>query len=282
MVGVLTCLSVLKAQAGTLEDILARKSLKIGLDVGYIPFEMYDVDGRITGFDVELAQMLANELGVTVEFLKTPFDKLIEGLKEKKFDFVLSGVSITTRRSLDVNFSIPYHEIGQMVLVNKKSVGSAKSYEDIDRPNFKIYVQKGTTGHTWATQNFTRATVKPVQFIFEGASTVPTTALSAFVGDEPLVMAYHSRHPGKVAILGSTLTRENLAAAVRKGDHDLLSVINSFIYQIRGDGRLQRLKDKYLAAKKATGPAAKSDENAEMIDRLEKMERQLDRHRTTN
>lgn len=271
----------LTAQAGTLDDILARKTLKVGVDVGYLPFEMYDFEGRIVGFDIDLANMLGEELGAKVEFVKTPFDQLINGLKDKKFDVILSGMSVTTSRSIHVNFSEPYVEVGQSLISNGKNPVKG-DYKSLDKAGTSIYVQKGTTGHAYAKRNFISATVVPVQYIFEGANAAKTHAKAAFLYDEPFLRAYHGKYSSQVSFLGSKLTSEHLAAAVRKGDVDFLNVVNSFVQQIKGDGRLEQLKENYLSFKNApqetvvdAAAAAADKKKEDALDRLERMERRL-------
>lgn len=273
----------------TLDKVLSRSTLKVGVDVGYIPFEMVDFDGGLTGFDIELAQMLGSEMGVKVEFVKTPFESIINELNADKFDIIISGMSVTTKRSLTVNFSEPYAKIGQSILVNKQFQGGYNKCEDLDKAGFEIYVQSGTTGHDLALRTFKNAKVVPVKYIFECANAVKSKSNAVFLYDSPFVKAYSDKYRTTAPMGKSPLTQEDLAVAIRKGDPDFLNVVNSFIRQIKGDGRLAKLEAKYLSFKSApeesaassqatttSGKTAKPAPKQDSLDRYERLERMMD------
>ena len=96
----------------TLDAVLERGVLRVGFDAGYQPFEMTNKQGQYIGFDVDLAKMVAKEMGVKVEFVNTAWDGIIPALLTNKFDVIMGGMTVTPQRNLRVNFADPYIVVG--------------------------------------------------------------------------------------------------------------------------------------------------------------------------
>ena len=96
------------AVADTLDDIQDRGILRVGMEPGYMPFEMTNQKGDIIGFDVDMAKRIAKAMGVKLELVSTAWDGIIPGLLTKKYDMIMSGMTLTQERNLKVNFATPY------------------------------------------------------------------------------------------------------------------------------------------------------------------------------
>ena len=92
-------------------------------DAGYQPFEMTNKQGQYIGFDVDLAKMVAKEMGVKVEFVNTAWDGIIPALLTDKFDVIMGGMTVTPQRNLRVNFADPYIVVGQTIVLRKDKAG---------------------------------------------------------------------------------------------------------------------------------------------------------------
>ena len=92
------------AKSSTTESILKAGKLRVGMEAGYMPFEMRDKKGNIVGFDVDMATEMANAMGVELELVNTAWDGIIPSLITDKFDIIMSGMTITQERNLKVNF----------------------------------------------------------------------------------------------------------------------------------------------------------------------------------
>ncbi|NLU44892.1 MAG: transporter substrate-binding domain-containing protein, partial [Acholeplasmataceae bacterium] len=99
---------------------------------GYYPFEMADKDGKLVGYDIDVANALGKELGVKVEFQNYAFSGLIPALQAKKVDVVIAGMTVTDKRKEVVDFSDTYFTSGQALLVNK-NYPNVKTWEDLDK-----------------------------------------------------------------------------------------------------------------------------------------------------
>jgi polar amino acid transport system substrate-binding protein len=134
------------AAADTLDDIKARGVLLVGMEPGYMPFELTNQKGEIIGFDVDMAKRMAKALGVKLELVSTAWDGIIPSLVTNKFDIIMSGMTITEERAKTVDFANPYIIIGQTVLVRKELADQVKSYKDLNDPKYKVASKLGTTG----------------------------------------------------------------------------------------------------------------------------------------
>ncbi len=115
------------AMADTLDDILDRGTLRVGMEPGYMPFEMTNKKGEIVGFDVDMAKHMAKAMGVKLELVSTAWDGIIPALITKKFDILMSGMTLTQGRNLKISFAKPYIVIGQSILIDKKLAGDSQS-----------------------------------------------------------------------------------------------------------------------------------------------------------
>jgi len=107
--------------AQTLTQIKQRGKLIIGTEPTFPPFEFVDEKNQVVGFDIDIANELAKRLGVKVEVVSLPFDSLIPALQQGKIDMVIAGMTITEDRAKVVDFSKPYFEANQAIVVRKES-----------------------------------------------------------------------------------------------------------------------------------------------------------------
>ena len=134
---VLFSITLSVASADTLEEILKRGSLRVGMEPGYMPFELTNQKGEIIGFDVDVAKRMAKAMGVKLELVSTAWDGIIPALLTKKFDILMSGMTLTQERNLKINFAQPYIVIGQTILLRKELAGQVKSYKDLNDPKYR-------------------------------------------------------------------------------------------------------------------------------------------------
>ncbi|MDA9189723.1 transporter substrate-binding domain-containing protein [bacterium] len=231
----------------TLKEIQKRSKLRVGLDVGYMPFEMADKKNNIIGFDIDLAKLMAREMGVKLEIVNTEWDGIIPALLTNKFDMVIAGMTITTKRNMKINFSDPYVTIGQTVLIKKSLKGVIKSYRDLNNPKYKVSSKLGTTGEQAIKKYLPKAKYKAYQTSQDAAMEVVNGRIDAFVYDLPFNIIFNaSKGQGKLHFLKKTFTHEPLAIAVRQDDPNILNFLNNFLAQIKADGRYDRMYKKWF------------------------------------
>lgn len=235
-----------QAQPSALDQILKRGELRVGLDTGYMPFEMRDKRGDIIGFDVDLARLMARYMGVKLTLVNTQWDGIIPALLTGKFDLLMGGMTITPERNLKVNFCDPYILIGQTVLLNQKHAGQISSYQQLNDPRYTVISKLGTTGDIAARKYFGKARLKQFESESDAAQEVRAGRADAFVYDLPFNAIYTLQNPDKLVHLKEPFTQEALAWAVRKGDVDMLNWMNHFLAQIRRDGIYDALYKKWF------------------------------------
>ncbi len=234
----------------TLNKILQRGELRVGLEPGYMPFEMKDKKGRIIGYDVDMANRMAKEMGVKLKIIPTSFDGIIGGLLSEKFDIIISGMTITQQRNLKVNFADPYVVIGQTVLLDQDVAKNIKSYKDLDDKKYIISTKIGVTGEIVAKKFFKKAKIITFETESDAVSEVLNGKAHAFIYDQPYnVLFMSNKGKGKLVHLDTPLSYEPLGFAIRKGDPDFLNWLNNFMRQIK-ENKLedfhQRLYEKWL------------------------------------
>ena len=234
------------AGSPTLKQVLARGELRVGLEVGYMPFEMVDKSGAIIGFDIDLARLMARKLGVKLNVVNQGWDGIIPALLTGKFDVTLGGMTITPERAKSVDFSDPYLTIGQTVLLNRKLAATITNYKQLDDPKYRVLSKLGTTGEIAARKHFTRAQIRTFEHQAEAAIEVRNGRADAFVYDLPFNVVMAAQFPDSLVHLDKPFTHEDLGWAIRKNDPVLLAWLNEFLAGIRQDGTHQALYRKWF------------------------------------
>ncbi len=235
------------AMAGSLDDILERGTLRVGMEPGYMPFELMNQKGEIIGFDVDMAKRMAKAMNVKLELVSTAWDGIIPALLTKKFDIIMSGMTLTQERNLKINFAKPYIVIGQTILLRKELVGQIKSYKDLNTEKYKVGSKLGTTGEQATKRMIPRAKYVSYETEQEGVLEVVNGKIDAFIYDMPYnAAAISQRGQGKIVHLDTPFTYEPLAWAVRKGDFDFVNWLNNFLNQVQKDGTYEKIYHKWF------------------------------------
>ena len=252
----------------TLEGILQRGELRIGLEVGYMPFEMIDKrsglrqkeirhggfrrKGRqlsLIGFDIDIGIEMAKALGVKPVFIDTLWPSIIPALKLGRFDIIFGGMSVTEGRKKLVDFADPFMTVGQTVLLNAKHKNSVKSYKDLNDAKFVVVSKPGTTGEEAVQRLIPNATYETVDTETEGGMRVLVGTADAFVYDFPFNAVFSAMHPSdQLIFLDEPFTKEPIAWAIRKDDPDFLKFLNGFLQDIKKDGRLDKIYNKWFVS----------------------------------
>jgi polar amino acid transport system substrate-binding protein len=250
----------------TLEGILQRGELRIGLEAGYMPFEMIDKrsgirqkeirhggfrrKGRqlsLIGFDIDVGIEMAKALGVKPVFVDTLWPSIIPALKLGRFDIIFGGMSVTEARKNLVDFADPFMTVGQTVLLNARHKNTVKSYKDLNDPKFVVVSKPGTTGEEAVQRLIPNATYETADTEIEGAMRVMEGTADAFVYDFPFNAVFNAMHPSdQLIFLDEPFTQEPIAWAIRKNDPDFMKFLNDFLAQMRADGRFDKIYNKWF------------------------------------
>ncbi len=241
VIGLLFMVGCSNTEQTTLEQVKEDNTLVVGMSADYKPFEFQDKDGNIIGFDIDILKAITEKLGVELELVNTGFDGLIPGLNSKKYDIIMSAMTITEKRKEAVNFSAPYFDASQVVAVkaeNDEITGVADLNDKI------IGVQLGTTGDLEASKLDSLKEIKRFDVIPEAFIALKNGQIDAIVNDLPVTKAYVDENPD-VKIVGEALTVEQYGIAFRKDDQKLLAEINQALAGIKTDGTYQEVYNKW-------------------------------------
>jgi len=221
-------------EKSTLNKIMDKGELRVCTEPAYLPFEMKTKKGKIIGYDIDMARKMSKEMGVRLKIVPTTWDGLIATLITGKCDIIMSGMTITQKRNLKINFANPYIVVGQTIMMQKKHAKTVKVARDLDKPGNVIAVQLGTTGEMAARKFFKKAKIET--FETEAANVVLLGNADAIMHDQPAnILFMASKGKDKLVHLDTPLSFEPLGWAVRKGDPDFLNWLNHFLRQIKED-----------------------------------------------
>ncbi|GAB4182430.1 MAG: transporter substrate-binding domain-containing protein [Geothermobacteraceae bacterium] len=237
----------LAATAGTLDEIQKRGTLRVGMEPGYMPFELTNKKGEIIGFDVDMAKRMAKAMGVKLELVSTAWDGIIPALLTNKFDIIMSGMTLTQERNLKINFAQPYIVIGQSILLKKELADKVTSYKDLNDPKYTVASKLGTTGEQATKRMIGKAKYISYETEQEGVLELVNGKIDAFIYDLPYnAAAFVQRGQGKIVHLDKPFTYEPLAWAVRKGDFDFVNWLDNFLNQVKNDGTYDKIYAKWF------------------------------------
>lgn len=231
----------------TLSAIQKRGVLRVGMEPGYMPFELTNKKGDIIGFDVDMAKRMAKAMDVKLELVSTAWDGIIPALLTDKFDVLMSGMTLTQQRNLTVNFATPYILIGQSILLKKELADTVKSYKDLNDAKFTVASKLGTTGEQATKRMIGNAKYISYETEQEGVMELVNGKIDAFIYDLPFnSIAVGQKGAGKIVHLDEPFTKEPLAWAIKRGDVDFLNWLNNFMAQVKYDGVYDKIYKKWF------------------------------------
>ena len=227
--------------------------LIMATNAAFPPYEFVDADGStFVGIDVEIADMIAKELGLTLEVQDMEFASILTAVQSGKADIALAGLTVTEDRLKNVNFSTSYATGVQAVIV--KDGGAIASIDDIKSDgSMKIGVQESTTGHIYAADTVENGGYGEENVIPYATGALAVQALVAgkvdcVIIDNNPANEYVKANPG-LKVLDTPYTEEQYAAAFSKDNEPLLAAFDEVLQAKIADGTVQSIIDKYIAAK---------------------------------
>lgn len=234
------------ATASALEAITRRGELRVGMQVGYVPFQMQGNQGDLIGLEVDLAEMAARRLNVVLRVVRLTWQELIPSLLEGGTDVVMSGMSVTSERNLQVLFTAPVVETGRMFLVHSSSEGQFKDLESLNKQGVFIVSTPGGMGELRIRELLPKASHREFPDRKGSIGEVLDRRAHAFIDQEFSIRLACAMYPQALTGRFKPITYEPISWAVRPDDLHWLNWLNHFIGQIKGDGRLESLKKKWL------------------------------------
>lgn len=234
-------LSACAKKQSAVEKIKAAGKIVMLTNAAFPPFEYLGDDNKPAGVDVELAQAIADELGVTLEVIDMDFDPIVTAIQSGQGDIGVAGMTNTEERRKSIDFSIDYVSTTQMIIVQE---GSAIKTAD-DLIGKTIGVQMGTTGDLFATDMIEDANIQRFKTGPDAGLALQNGQIEAIVIDAMPAAQIASASSGLV-VLAEPLTEEQYAIAIAKENTDLKEVVNKVLQRLLDDGTVDALIAKHL------------------------------------
>jgi polar amino acid transport system substrate-binding protein len=229
-------------------DLINEGKITTCTHMPYKPFQ-FEQGGKIVGFDVDMIDLVAKQLGVTQEIVDTPFEGIQSGedLNARKCDIAAAAMTITPERAEKIAFSDPYFDANQALLVEKGS--GIKSFADLKGTT--LGVQSGTTGKMYAEEHAAPEGVqlKDYEDLALELSSVKSGQIPAAINDIPVLLDYVKENP-QLEVAAQFETGEKYGFGMKKGtSEDLQKVVNDVIAKAKSDGTYDRIYEKWFGTK---------------------------------
>ncbi len=233
---------------GKVAEILDRGTILFGTTGDYRPLSFREADGTYWGFGIDVANEIAKRLGVNIAFKKTSWPTLTADVlaNPQMFDLAIGGITITDARRETMLMSDGYLANGKTILCRASEADRYKSLADIDKPEVTVMVNPGGLNEKFANENLTHANIVVHQkneeipsLVAEGAADVMITEIT----EAPYYVQTDTRLAAP--LLNAPFTHGEIGVLMQKGHADLLQLVNLCLRQMKSDGTLRKLHEKY-------------------------------------
>lgn len=234
------------AAENLLNKVKERGTLLVGLEGTYPPFSFQDENGKLTGFEVEFAEQLAQHLGLKASLKPTKWDGMLASLDSKRIDVVINQVTISDERKKKYDFSTPYTVSGIQALTRKDKAGSVNKPEDL--ASKKVGVGLGSNYEQWLRENVKGVDIRTYDDDPTKYQDLRSGRLDAILVDRLAALDLVKKTGNTMAVAGPAFSRQESGVALRKGNDDLLKAIDQAIAEMQKDGSLSKLSQKWFGA----------------------------------
>ncbi len=231
------------------------KTYLVATDATLVPMSFMSVGNDIIGFEPDLMRALAKEAGINIRIINVEWAGLFGGLITKKFDMVISSVTVLEERKARMAFSEPYLKSGLALVIRKNQEG-INSFADAKKNNFLIGAQIGTTAYFFLEKD-PGIHKKGYQMYGHAVADLINGKIDAVLGESTGTLFYKNKHKPlfeKIKMVGEIMTNEHYAIVLHKEDTVLLTQVNSALQKILKDGTLARLHKKWDLGQAAQVP----------------------------
>ena len=232
-----------KKSDDTNTDANTQETLTMATNAEFPPYEYKEGD-KVVGIDAEVAQAIADKLGMKLEIVDTKFDAIIPGVQSGKYDMGMAGMTVTPEREQSVAFSDSYATGIQSIIVKQGS--AIKSVDDLSEKT-KIGVQLGTTGDIYAKDDFGDEAVQEYDKGADAVQALLAGKIDCVIIDNEPAKSFVAANEG-LEILKTSYAEEDYAICFKKDNTELQKKINDALKELIADGTLQKIVNKYITA----------------------------------
>jgi polar amino acid transport system substrate-binding protein len=226
----------------TLDRIVKKQEIRVGMSGTQPPFSMKAKNGKLIGFDVDVAEALAAGMSVKLELVQKPFAELLPALERGEVDIVISGLTITPQRSLDFNFAGPYYVSGKSVLTDSDELAGYGDAAAFNKKGLTLVALEGSTSAAFIENVLSETTLVTVPDYKAGVKKVSQGEAQAIIADLPAIVVFLARNPDTgLTTPGVLLTMEPIGIALPSGDLQLETLLTGLLSAMESTGKIEKL-----------------------------------------
>jgi polar amino acid transport system substrate-binding protein len=230
-----------------LAQIAKSGELRVAMTAEQPPFNMRNKEGKLIGFEVELAKMLAGAIGVELKVVERPFSELLTAVQKGEADLVMSGMTSTLERNMQVAFVGPYYVSGKSILTKSSTIAAAQQSEEVNQENIRVAALKGSTSEIFVELAMPKAQFTATTNHQAAIDMLINGEVDAVVADAPILLLTMLRYPDAgLTTLKKPLTVEPIGIAVAPGDPLLLNLLQNYLNAAQATGALDLLTKKWF------------------------------------
>lgn len=253
--GVFLCLSLmvgltipaLARGSATIKRVVDTGELRVGTSGSQPPFSVKSKEGKLIGYEVDLANMLAKAMGAEAKFVEKPFGQLLTALENGEVDVVMSGMTMTPERNARVAFVGPYIVSGKSVLTKDSTVAAMREAEDLDTSAISLVALEGSTSQKWVENLMPSAKLVTVPDYDAAVEMVINDKVDAMLADMPICAISILRNEGEGLVMSAEpLSVEPIGIALAPDDSLLLNMVENYLGALEVLGVFDALEDKWF------------------------------------
>ncbi len=243
VIPLLMLLGAATANADTLEDIIERGSVRVGV-AEFVPWTMKTNDGELVGFEIDVAKKIASDMGVDVEFVVYDWADIIEALNDGDIDVIAGGMAITPQRALKINFTMPTAVSGVGIATNTAMTKDIQSFAELNDDEIIVATVAETRAAMIAETFFDQASVNAFRTVAEAEEEVLNGRAHVYLAGMSEVKFLARRNPDVVDVpVNEPLISQSEALAVRKGEQEWLNFLNAWVTARQTDQWIPTTRD---------------------------------------
>lgn len=227
-----------------LNEITQRGKLRVGMTGQQPPFSMESKSGKLIGYEVNLAELLAESMKLELELVQLPFNQLIPSLQQGKVDMVMSGMTINMERNMKVAFIGPYVISGKSIVTKSITLAQADEAADLNQGRLRVATLAGSTSEKFVKTLLPEAKSLPVDNYDLAVEALLKDEANVMLADLPICLITQMRHPdANLLTLDKPLTMEPIGMALPADDTLLLNFVENYFKALEMTGLLKELED---------------------------------------
>jgi polar amino acid transport system substrate-binding protein len=234
---------VVMSETSTLASIKQSGQLILGTSANMPPMTGTNENGKNIGFDIHLARLMADSMGVKLNIKTIPFDELLSSLENGDIDVIISNMTMNPQRNMSVAFVGPYMTSGKCVLAKKEGLAKAQATENLNSPNVRLTALKGSTSVEFIKSLLPEATITLVDEYDDAIRLINEDKAGGLLTDYPICLSMLKRYPDSGFVsLFSLLSYEPIGIALPAGDSHYINWTENFLKRLEGIGALNEIK----------------------------------------